>query len=99
MSHLYKLASGGKRMFAILTKPIGGTPNIPATKLGMGLSIATLTPGLSEIVIGLLVTLWIVFIAWKAMVVAYHYASEIEINLPGKVWNAGVGPRLPTPGG
>ena len=30
-------------MFEILTKPIVGTPNISATKLGMGLSIATLT--------------------------------------------------------
>ena len=52
-------------MFEILTKPIAGTPNIPATKLGMGLSIATLTPGLSEILIGLMVTLWIIFIACK----------------------------------
>ena len=86
-------------MFAILTKPIGGTPNISTRKFGMGLSIATLTPGLSEIVIGLLVILWMVFIACKAMVVAYHYASEIEINLPGRVWDARVGSRLPTPGG
>ena len=99
MSHLYKLASGGKRMFTILSKPIGGTPNIPSRKFGMGLSIATLTPGLSEVLIGFLVILWMVFIACKAMVVAYHYASEIEINLPGRVWDARVSPRLPTPGG
>lgn len=72
-------------MFEILTKPIVGTPNISATKLGMGLSIATLTPGLSEILIGLMVTLWIIFIACKAMVAVYHYASEIEINLSGRV--------------
>ena len=71
-------------MFEILTKPIVGTPNISATKLGMGLSIATLTPGLSEILIGLMVTLWIIFIACKAMVAVYHYASEIEINQPGR---------------
>ena len=85
MSHLGKMRSGGKSMFEILTKPIAGTPNISATKLGMGLSIATLTPGLSEILIGLMVTLWIIFIACKAMVAVYHYASEIEINLPGRV--------------
>ena len=72
-------------MFEILTKPIVGTPNISATKLGMGLSIATLTPGLSEILIGLMMTLWIIFIACKAMVAVYQNASEIEINLPGRV--------------
>jgi len=88
-----------KLMFAILTKPIGGTPNIPSRKLGMGLSIATLTPGLSEVLIGFLAILWMVFIICKIIIAAYHYASAIEISLPGRVWDAHVSSRLPTPGG
>ncbi len=86
-------------MFAILTRPIGGTPDIPTRKLGMGLSIATLTPGLSEVLIGFLAILWMIFIICKIMIAAYHYASAIEIILPGRVWGVHVSSRLPTPGG
>jgi len=53
-------------MFEILSKPISGTPNISALKLGMALSVMTLVPGLSEILIGLLVNLWLVYMAASA---------------------------------
>ena len=53
-------------MFEFLTKPILGTPHIPALKLGMSLSVMTLMPGLREVLFGLLVSLWGVYIATKA---------------------------------
>ncbi len=54
-------------MLSILTKPIIGTPHIPAAKLGMGLSVLTLAPGLSEFCLGVTVAMWLVYLLTRLL--------------------------------
>ncbi len=46
-------------MIDLLTKPIIGTPHIPAAKFGMLLSVVTLAPGLSEFLLATLLVAWL----------------------------------------
>ena len=67
-------------MFEFLTKPILGTPHIPALKLGMSLSVMTLMPGLSEVLFGLLVSLWGVYIATKAGLTFVQHGHHSDVT-------------------
>lgn len=67
-------------MFEIFNKPIKGTPNISALKFGMALSVMTLLPGLIEILIGLLVSIWLVYIASSAGLEFAQHAHHPEFT-------------------
>ncbi|MBA63315.1 MAG: hypothetical protein CMJ76_13240 [Planctomycetaceae bacterium] len=67
-------------MFDIFTTPIIGTPQVPTLKLGMMLSVMTLVPGLSEVLIGAFVAGWLFYLAIKISILCLQQIDPPRIN-------------------
>ena len=84
-------------MLDLLTKPIIGTPRIPAARFGMSLAVLTLVPGLAEFLIGMMVLGWILYLIASAVNTALHHSGSPDIISVDRAWNARQVPRLATP--